>query len=420
MPRTEMKTASEPHQSVLSPWLQAVILAVSVMLVVSHRPDALLNPQFWAEDGTLWYAQAHNLGWWNVFFQPESGYLCVLTRITAGLAQLVPLAAAPLLFNLVAIFFQVLPVNFFLSSRFASLARLRDRLLLSFLYLALPNSFGVNANITNALWHLALLACLVILASPACSLLWRCFDVGTLVLSSLTGPFAIMLWPLAAVAWGWKRRSRWTAALLALLTAGALLQTVVYLRTGSTARIQGSLGASPLLLAKILATQVFGAALMGKNTLPYRHSYTLHAVLIAIAGIAVFLYALWKARWELKLFIVFAGVVLTAALSNPMAPPPKWQALLTAWGERYWFVPMLAFVAALVWMVGSDRPRNVRMIASTALLLMSIGVVRDWRHLRFVDLHFDDYARQYSDLPRGSSLTVPLNPPGWSMTLTKR
>jgi hypothetical protein len=50
---------------------------------------------------------------------------------------------------------------------------------------------------------------------------------------------------------------------------------------------------------------------------------------------------------------------------------------------------------------------------------MPIGVVRDWRYLHFADLHFGDYARKYSDSPKGSSLVIPLNPPGWSMTLMK-
>jgi len=401
-------------------WFHVLVFVLAVLVVISRRPDAVTNPQFWAEDGLLWFAQAHNLGWWRVLFQPETGYFCTLPRLTAALAQLLPLAAAPLLFNLVAILFQVLPVSFFLSSRFASLASLRSRLLLGFLYLALPNSFEVNANVTNAQWHLALLACLVVLAEPARSLGWRCFDFVMMVLSALTGPFAIMLLPVAGIAWGWRRRTKWTLTLLLTLAAGALLQVSAFLRTGSAARMQGSLGANPILFAKILSSQVFLAALIGKNNLPYRHSYIIYTVLIAIAGIAVLIYALLRARWELKLFIVFASLVLTAALLHPMAHAPQWLELLSAWGVRYWLLPMLAFVSALVWMAGNHNPRAVRFIAVAALLLMSVGIVREWRYPGFADLQFGIYARQFSDLPKGSSLTIPLNPQGWSMTLVKR
>jgi hypothetical protein len=416
----ETKAAKDSSMRTPAPWFHLAVFLGSVLLVISHRPDAVTNPQFWAEDGTLWYAQAHNLGWWQALLQPVAGYFCIVPRLAAALAQLIPLAAAPVLFNLTAIFFQAIPVSFFLSSRFASLATLPSRLLLGFLYLVLPNSFEVNANITNVQWHLALLLCLVVLAEPASALWWRWFDVSVIVLGSLTGPFAIMLWPLAAVAWGWKRRGTWTLALLSILAAGGLLQLIALVRTGDAARVQGGLGASPLLFAKILSSQVFLAALVGRNNLPYRHSYALHAVLICVAGIAVLVYALLRSRWELKLFLAFTGMILAASLLNPMAAPPKWPALLTAWGVRYWLLPALAFVVALLWMAGKHNPRALRFTAMAALLLMTVGIVREWRYPRYVDLHFGAYARQFSDLPRGASLAIPLNPPGWSMTLVKR
>jgi hypothetical protein len=418
--KREVTANNDPRSSATGTWFHAAVFVGSVLLVISHRPDAVTNPQFWAEDGRLWYAEAHNLGWWKVLFHPVVGYFCTVPRLTAALAQLLPLAAAPLLFNLAAIFFQVLPVSFFLSSRFNSLATLPTRLLFGFLYLALPNSFEVSANITNVQWHLALLLCLVVMAEPTTSLWWRCFDVTVIVLASLTGPFAILLLPLAGAVWGWKRREKWTLVLLSILTAGALLQVGALLHTGNAARGQGDLGATPMLFAWILTTRVFLAALVGGDNLPYGDSYALNAVLFTVAGIAAFVYGLWRARWELKVFVVFASVVLTAALLTPIAPPPKWLGLLTPLCTRYWLLPMLAFVAALVWMAGAERPKGVRLVAIAALALMSVGIVRDWRYPPFVNLHFGVYARRYSDLPKGSALTIPLNPPGWTMTLTKR
>src|SRR5260370_1419213 len=193
-----------------------------------------------------------------------------------------------------------------------------------------------------------------------------------------------------------------------------------YLGKQKRVRMQGTLGANPLLFAKILSSQVFLAALIGKNNLPYRHSYIIYAVLITIGGIAVLVYALLRARWELKLFITFASLVLAAALLHPMAHAPQWLELLSAWGVRYWLLPMLAFVSVLALMAGNNNPRSVRVLALVGLLLMSIGMVREWRYPGFADLQFRVYARQLSDLPEGSSLTIPLNPQGWSMTLTKR
>jgi len=418
--KREVSATNGSGSSAMGPWLHVTVFLASALLIVSHRPEAITNPQFWAEDGVLWYAQAHNLGWREVLFQPVAGYLCTLPRLTAALAQLLPLAAGPLLFNAVAIFVQVLTVSFFLSSRFHSLGRLPTRLLFGFLYLALPNSFEVTANITNTQWHLAILLCLVAIAEPATSAWWRCFDIAVIVLASLTGPFAILLWPLAVLVWGWKRRNRWTLTLLFTLTACVLIQLGTLLRTGNAARVHGSLGANPLLFARLLASRVFLAALVGRNNLSDGHSHTFEVVLITVAGILVLLYSLLKAPWELKLFTAFASLALAAALLNPMAPPPKWPALLNPWCTRYWLLPMLAFVAGLLWIAGEGHPKGIRLAAVAALVFMSVGIVRDWKHPRFTDMHFGVYAQQYSDLPKGSALTIPLNPPGWSMTLTKR
>ena len=75
-----------------------------------RRPDALLNAQFWAEDGAFWYADAYNAGPWISLFQPENGYFQTISRLVAGISLLFPLRDAPLFFNVAAITIQALPV----------------------------------------------------------------------------------------------------------------------------------------------------------------------------------------------------------------------------------------------------------------------------------------------------------------------
>jgi hypothetical protein len=416
----EPNRIGEPRaNSSLVSWQHFVVFLASALIVISHRPDAVLHPQFWGEDGATFYADAHNLGAWSVLFHPYAGYLHIVPRLVAAIAQMLPLAAAPLFFNLVAILVQVLPVNFFLSSRFTSLATMPTRLLLSFLYLALPNYSEIDANLTNAQWHLALLLCLTFMAVPARSLLWRCFDFVAVILGSLTGPFSIFLLLPASIAWTWKRRSRWPLALLVTFAICGLTQLLTLARIGSVERGHGRLMASPLLFAKILASQVFVGSVVGRNIV---YSSESCAELITIAGIFVFVYVLWNSRWEIKFFIVFACIVLAASLSDPKVNAPKWPLLMISWGSRYWYFPILAFVAALVWMAGNATPRFLKFAAVFILLVMSSGVIREWRYRPFADLHFTGYAQEYSSLPAGAKLVIPLNPPkfGWSMTLDKR
>ena len=43
-------------------WSWRAVGAISFILIVARWPDALLSPQFYAEDGKYFYAQAYNLG----------------------------------------------------------------------------------------------------------------------------------------------------------------------------------------------------------------------------------------------------------------------------------------------------------------------------------------------------------------------
>src|SRR2546430_2209030 len=196
---------------------QFAVFVAGFLIVFSRRPDAILNAQFWAEDGKYWYADAYSFGWHSLVM-PEAGYLHLLPRLAALLSLLFPLAIAPLVMNLCAIVFQIFPVNLFLSSRFGSIA-LETRLFSCLLYLAVPNSFEIHANATNIQWHFALIGCMVLLSQPQINLTVgrQIFDLAALALVSLDSPVGMLLIPIAGIVW-WQRKdnpSKWS--ILALI-----------------------------------------------------------------------------------------------------------------------------------------------------------------------------------------------------------
>ena len=107
--------------------LQLIVFCATVLAILSRRPDALLNPQFHAEDGSVWYSDAYHFDWWSPLGVPHTGYFQSLPRLVAALALLVPLGRAPLVMNLGGIILQALPVTFLLSSRLSSWAPLTLR-----------------------------------------------------------------------------------------------------------------------------------------------------------------------------------------------------------------------------------------------------------------------------------------------------
>jgi hypothetical protein len=406
-------------------WRLYILLFISAFsIIVLRRPDAILNPQFWAEDGALWYANAYNDGIRSVLI-PQNGYLQTISRIVAAIAQFLPFEWAPLIFNGVAIFIQILPVIFLLSSRFSALIPNRyNRIFFSILYLALPNSWEIHANLTNAQWHLALLAFMVIVAKPDTRPVWRCFDTGVVLLSGLSGPFSILLVPIAAIRI-WLDRERWLIVLFLLVSASALVQTLCLLLAWQT-RSQMFLGATPELLVRILSGQVFLGALIGQGGYSWLVSSSewrfIPALFIALIGLTVMIYALLKGPVELRFFIIFALLTFSTALISPQASAtnPQWQVLtLPGVGGRYWFIPMLAFISVLIWMLRKSSSPKLRLLAMMALAVMLIGIIMDWQQPPYVDLNFKEHAHRFEGSPIGTEIVIPINPPGWYMSLTK-
>jgi hypothetical protein len=393
-------------------------------IVVSRRPDVVFHAQFWAEDGKIWYADAYNLGVVLPFLHPAAGYFDTFPRLAALAGLLLPLGMVPLMFNCIAIVFQVLPAEFLLSQRCKEWGSVNGRALFAFLYLALPNSQEMHANITNTQWRLALLVLMILFAQPSRSALWNAFDLLILVFSALSGPFIIFIAAIAAILYLSEPPNRQRLRFMLISGLGALIQGVALLFTGREERVaQAMRAATPALLIQILAKQIFLAALVGRRTLAGFSFESgpswIIAILAVCVGIAIEGYALLKAPAILKALIVFSFCMLIASLAFPMTKSPQWPELLASGGVRYWFFPMLAFMASVVWMLHRRNPPLVRAASLALLLVMVYGIVQDWGHPRPVDFRFSDYVQRLSELPPGSTLFIPINPAGWTMQLTK-
>lgn len=405
--------------------LHILVFITAFVIVVVRKSDVILNPQFWAEDGAIFYANAYNAGIIHSLFLPLSGYFQSISRLVAAFAQIFPFSLGPLIFNIIAIVIKVLPVNLLLSSRFTALVpNLWTRMFMSFLYLALPNSWEIHANITNIQWYLALLAFMVIIAEKNDRFTWRCFDMGIVLLSGLSGPFCILLTPIIAFKW-WLNREKRLFFLLLLVGICALIQGTSLFLLGKTSRYRMTLGATPELFVRILSSQIFLGTLIGRKYTWIVSSfgwYSILALIVSVIGLIVIVKALLKAPVELRLFIVFAAIISVAALISPTANPtmPQWEHLaIPGNSPRYWFIPMLAFIMVLVWMLSKSCSRKLRIFAMTALVIMSIGIIKDWHHNKFKDYNFQIYAQQFELAPKGSKIIIPINPPGWFMMLIK-
>ena len=90
------------------------------------------------------------------------------------------------------------------------------RVLFALIYLLLPDSAEVYANLTNVQWHLAFFAFIVLASTPPPGWRGAALDAAVLLLSGLSGPFSLFLAPVAVLR-AWHDRNRttfWRAAVV--------------------------------------------------------------------------------------------------------------------------------------------------------------------------------------------------------------
>jgi hypothetical protein len=397
---------------------QVTIFVAAFFAIFTRLPGALLHPQFFAEDGWVWYQQAYNLHWWHTLGLAQAGCLYTFPRLIAGIALFLPMQWAPLVMNFAGAVVQALPVSALLSRRCTPWGPLPVRMVMAALYIAIPDAPEIHVVLTNAVWHLALLQALLAFSVPPLNWRGRISDILLFAIGGITGPFCILLLPAVAAYW-WFRSQRWTLVVLALMFAGALMQGLTILHT-----VRGSgapLGANPLRLLRIIAGSVFIDSMVGTGgpNLPVPL-----LVVAAVSGLAIMVWGWRSATLAVRLYIVFAIIVLMAALRDPLLLPskaPRWEMLANAMGIRYWFFPSLMFLWCAVWCAWAGRSKLARFAGIGVLLLMTIGVVRKWIYPPWPNSQFTAEVEHFKSLKTGEHMTFPVyDPGGRTMELIKR
>ncbi len=392
----------------------ALVLAA---IVISHRPQSLVHPQFYAEDGQAWFADAHNIGVASVL-TPVGGYLLLFQRLVGLAFAPLGLAGAASSFAAVSVFVQVLPPLMFASRRMRNvLPSDKARMAIALAYVVIPN-IELTGNLTNTQWHLAVLALLVLLAAAPQSTLGRGVDIIALLLAGLTGPYAIFLLPIAALRYR-HTLDRWRITQLAVLGGTAAVQAVVlaislHTTPRSGAPLDPSLGSFVLIISNQLLTRFGVSALSGAS--------------VAIAGVmtaavaGVIVAAVWRGPEALRYFLAFALLTAAAGMLLPYdrtSAEPAWPAIATgAAANRYFFflaVGLALSIVALVSQVKRVDTLNRNLLGAAAVAALVLLSLNAWSYAPLADEHLAAYQLQLNDAPSGTTISIPINPPGWSM-----
>lgn len=411
-----------------------LVFVGSFFVLLLRHPHAIFGAQFWAEDGAYWYVDVYQMGLLKSLTSTSVGYFQTLSRVVAGIAVMLPLKVAPAFMNLSALAVQSIPAVLLVSSRFSKLIPdMRVRFLLAGMYLLMPNSAELHANITNAQWYLALAAVMVYLADVSKTKWAKVFDATITSLSALSGPFIVFLAPIALFRW-WREGGAWRKVLAIIAVSGAFIQAFGMFFVDAGNRISGFPDISLAVLVAIMEKQIFLGSVMGWSG--YGIVSAMGAIgeilllLSLFSGIFLLVYALMKSKVELRIFIILSFALFFAGMVSPTiggedrildSVKNGWDILFkSSSGIRYWLMPIIAFHATLIWGMAYSRPFGIRVMSLIFLSLLSFGIVREFHDPSFTNLDFSARAEAFEKASPGEVVEIPLNPAGWSMRFIKR
>lgn len=372
-------------------WLPFALLP----LLWARRPDAFLNPQFWAEDGYFYDVMLHD-GPGSIFY-PYSGYLHLLPRLAAWIALGIRPREVPALFNAIVVL-ALLAVGCALCSRRTNLPHKTFMVLGLYLVPAVDEVFF---SLTNVQWILALLLVLMLIRADASSWTGVSLDCIVAGIVSLTGPFSVVLAPLF-VGMAFRRRNLAAFALAGTVLIGASIQLYFIVST------PGEVDHRPFLPGCILPIfgRRFGIQLFGLGfwrDLVAGTPLTIWGVLcvsfLAVAGGI-------RGRYRSERAVIATGCAVYMAAAFFRARHDMGFLLVSS--ERYVFAPKVLFLWLLAAFPWQARPGRVfGMLAFLAFLgTAPVG----FRIRPLVDYHWPEYAPK---IAAGISVRIPINPTGW-------
>jgi hypothetical protein len=409
---TEAAVASEPIDRAwraLRAWwreprLNLGVLAVLAFAFFLRKPHALLTPQLWAEDGSIFLMQ-NDLHGPAALAMPYMGYLHTLPRVFAWLcSHLLDPAWWPAFYNGVSFALWVAAAARWFSPRFS----VPGKPWLALAMVAVPHSGEVFFTLTNLQWMTALVLLQQVLIAAPATRGERWSDLAILALVTLTGPFGVAFLPLFAWRW-WRARTGDNATALAVVAACALVQVWFVLRTGPRFDYQDAplqIGAGLVVLARRLV--VWPA--LGPDL-----ALGLPRPLVAAVGGLFFAGTLgWILRpHPLRIVRAQMGAALLLILAAGLyrARPDTWLGDDLTFSDRYFYIPRVLFVWLLIWEFDTV-PRTIALVARVFCLAAAMVHLRDYTLRAPRDYH---WAQHVEPIRRGVRADIPILPEGWTL-----
>ncbi|MCX6952052.1 MAG: hypothetical protein NTV51_07780 [Verrucomicrobia bacterium] len=387
----------------LSQLTPALFVAFAILLFL-RKPYALLVPQPYAEDGSIFLAQNDLVGL-RALFEQYMGYLHTLPRLIAWTAsQLLDPAWWPAFYNVAAFALWLAVVVRTFSPRLPLPPALRPWLALTF-FLG-PQTGEVLFSVTNLQWILAFLLIEQAFVAPPTTVAQRVGDLVLLVLLGLTGPFIIALGPLLAWRW-WRARTADNLALLLVATACAAIQAWFVVQTGPHFTFP------PFVASRFF--EVVGQHLLVWPVLGDHLARHLPPAVVGFAGIVPVVAVLaWSLRPHPRRLLraqLVAAFALMMVAGVYRSRPDTWSLDNLVFGDRYFYLPRVLLAWLLILEIDTAQ-RAVAWTARALLLACALVHVKGYSVPAEPDYRWTEHV---DPIRRGVPANIPTLPEGWTM-----
>lgn len=401
---------------------------VVALLLLLKTPDSLTNPQFWAEDGAVFFQQQFGHGLPQLF-NVYNGYLHIIPRAVAWIATFFSYQDSPLVYNLAALCIDTAAITYFsFKSRILAPAWITVMA-----FMLMPSNNVIFGNLTNVQWFLQF-ALFAAVLYPARQKKMRedALPVIVVLAIALTGPFSIFC---ALITFGIgltllvirlskttlpirQTLNHWWTSInkryLAATVIGAAVQLFFLVLTprGQFASGPFSPEVAKCLFFKGLQFHTFGAVFLPD---------------ILFAGVAAVLlvyatFCLWHCP-SISLLLMLAififaslqllGVSHNASL-NTLVSPSAFA------GDRYYFFAKTGFWVCLTSSLNklsrSKYYRQLFLLAPACLVFVSMLNLHHLRRSPLPDLHWKQASEVINSGKR--DVVIPINPAPWVIRLT--
>jgi len=404
----------------------AGIAAAVAVLLVLRRTDGISNPQFWAEDGSVFFQENLTLGCWHALHTFFRGFPYLVQKLVACAATPFPIARVPLVYNVVAYIVTAASIASFSLPAFRQVIR-GDllRVLFCLAIAALPQATELVGNVTNTSWYLGIWLMLLPLMRLPRSLI----ALGLLGAATLLATFSVPLSVVTAPVWAARalhaaRRRRLREACFAGVAVSGVLGLLCY--AGSLGRDPGAPQSLALPVLNTAAMHVLADAALGPRAVldlvgrfgpGVVHAIAL-SVLIVVAALV------WASRGRSVPLLLYCayGIIAASALAlvghpylagmaSSMESLVDWS---TSFSARYHVLGVsLTYLAVLgsIDRLSGARSHSIATAVSFAWLVSTQAAT--FILPPFFDLQWPSYADRLERKLAGQNhepLIIPINP----------